>query len=236
MRKLVLSNLRFVISVAKKYQTKGISLSDLISEGNIGLITAACRFDHTRGFRFISYAVWWIRQAISTAVEEHTRLFHLPMNQVNMLNQYLKAVARKEQELHRPPSTQEIATEIGVDDHLLSELLQHTQISASLDHPINEEGSACLYDKIPHRDPQPDDSLLRESVATEISLAMRILDKREREILLLFFGLAGSPCCRLEDIAERLKLSVEHTRRVKETALGKLRHSPFAHQLRSCIS
>lgn len=236
MRKLILSNLRFVISVAKKYQTKGISLSDLISEGNIGLIRAAYRFDHSRGFRFISYAVWWIRQAITSAIEEYKRLIHLPLNQVNIMNQYLKAVARKEQELHRLPSTEEIAEEIGVDNRFLSELLQNTQVGASLDHPISADGPACLYDKIPHKDAQPDEHLLRESVAAEISIAMEILTRRERELLLLFFGLAGGTACRLEEIAERFSLSVEHTRRIKDGALSKLRNSAYAHELRSCIS
>jgi len=233
--KLILSNLRFVITVAKKYQKKGISLSDLISEGNIGLIQAAYRFDNTRGFRFISYAVWWIRQAITSAIEEHTRLIHLPLNQLGTINRYQKVVARKEQELQRLPSVKEVAEEIGLEERVLSYLLNHVQASTSLDQPIGSDLQSSLYEVIPHGDEQPDEQLLKESMAAEITIAMKILSNRERELLMLFFGLDDGTARRLEEIAGQFQLSVEHTRRIKDAALAKLRHSPFAGHLKTCI-
>jgi len=235
LNKLILSNLRFVISVAKQYQTQGISLSDLISEGNIGLVRAAYRFDHTKGFRFISYAVWWIRQAITSAIEEQTRLVHLPLNQVHLMNQYLKAAARLEQQHHRKPSVEEVADDLGVDEQRLFELLQHSQASSSLDHTGNDETGSPLHERIPHGDASPEHLMVKASVPAEIGEALKILDQRERDMLLLYFGLSGASACRLEEIAERYCLSIEHTRRLKDGALAKLRNSSYASKLKTCF-
>jgi RNA polymerase primary sigma factor len=232
---LILANLRFVITVAKRYQTKGISLSDLISEGNLGLIRAAHRFDHTKGFRFISYAVWWIRQGIISAIDQQTRFIHLPLNQVVLLGKYQKALVKVEQHVGRAPTMEEIAAELGIEKIYLTELLSQVQAMSSLDHPLGSDSSGTLYDIIPQQSERPDEPLIRESVQTEITDALKILPEMHREIITLYFGLRDSSPIRLEDIAKLHGLSVEHTRRLKDKALEKLRYSSKASKLKACL-
>ncbi|RFZ91191.1 RNA polymerase sigma factor RpoD/SigA [Mucilaginibacter conchicola] len=234
--KLVTANLRFVISVAKQYQTNGISLNDLISEGNLGLIRAAQRFDHTRGFRFISYAVWWIRQAISGAVQEYTRFIHLPLNQVALLNKCIRASASLEQRYQRVVTNEELASEVGVEANVLSELFIQDKITLSLDHPVSADSPATLHETVSIEKAAPDEGLLRESLRQDIQDAMRELTQRERDLLTLFFGLETGHAIRLEEIAQIFGLCIEHTRRLKDGALEKMRISAKANELRSCLN
>ncbi|TWR24412.1 RNA polymerase sigma factor RpoD/SigA [Mucilaginibacter pallidiroseus] len=234
--RLVTANLRFVISVAKQYQTSSISLSDLISEGNLGLIRAARRFDHTRGFRFISYAVWWIRQAVSGAVQEYTRFIHLPLNQVALLNKCMQTSSLLEQRYQRSVTNEELASEVGVDVDMLSELFIQDKITLSLDHPISADSPATLHETVSTEKAGPDAGLLAESVRQDIKEAMTGLTQRERDLLILFFGLETGHALRLEEIARILNLCVEHTRRLKDGALEKLRISDKANELRSCLN
>ncbi|WPU99122.1 RNA polymerase sigma factor RpoD/SigA [Mucilaginibacter sp. cycad4] len=233
---LVTANLRFVISVAKQYQTRGISLSDLISEGNIGLIRAAERFDHTKGFRFITYAVWYIRQAVVSAIEQQTRFIHLPLNQVSLINKYMQALSKLEQSSGCGASVGEISAVLGIEEQSLSELLIQSQAITSLDRPLVSDSAITLCDLVPQDDECPDAALLRESVKIEVEEALKTLPRREREVLTLHFGLGGNNPKRLEEIAEIFKLSVEHTRRIKDKALEKLRLSSAGPALKSCLS
>ncbi|OOQ57849.1 sigma-70 family RNA polymerase sigma factor [Mucilaginibacter pedocola] len=234
--KLVTANLRFVISVAKQYQTSGISLNDLISEGNLGLIRAAQRFDHTRGFRFISYAVWWIRQAISGAVQEYTRFIHLPMNQVALLNKCMRASALLEQRYQRGATNEELASEVGIEANLLSELIIQDKITLSLDHPVSADSPLTFHETVSLEKATPDERLLRESLRQDIRDAMTELTQRERDLLILFFGLETGQAIRLEEIARIFGLCIAHTRRLKDGALEKMRMSTKANELRSCLN
>ncbi|MBD1365415.1 RNA polymerase sigma factor RpoD/SigA [Mucilaginibacter sp. ZT4R22] len=236
LRQLIVSNLRFVISVAKQYQTQSISLNDLINEGNLGMIRAARSFDPKKGFRFISYAVWWIRQAISTAVQEQKRFIHLPLNQLTMLNQYARTAAKMEQQMNRKPTCEEVALELGVDVQKMEELLSNAELTTSIDHPVSGGSTTVLRELLPDDSRPPDEVLIKESVIFEVNRALNILGKREREIVMLFFGLSSFIPHRLEEIAGKLCLSVEHTRRLKDQALDKLRSSTHAPSLKSCFS
>ncbi|UOE48848.1 RNA polymerase sigma factor RpoD/SigA [Mucilaginibacter sp. SMC90] len=233
--KLVLANLRFVISVAKQHQTKGLTLNDLINEGNLGLIRAAKKFDHTRGFRFVSFAVWWIREAMLKAIEDHTRFIHIPMNKVCLLNQYLRICSELEQKDSRSPSMEDAAKALGTEVWRLEELLVKTQATTSLDRPVNSETDMVLSDLIHHEDDCPDKSLMDESVRWEISKALENLDIRERKIINLYFGLNGEPLTRLDEIAQVVRLSSKQTGRIKDRAIQKLRESKHVHRLKSCF-
>ena len=221
--KLTRANLRFVVSVAKQYQNQGLSLPDLINEGNLGLIKAAEKFDETRGFKFISYAVWWIRQSILQALAEQSRIVRLPLNQVGSLNKINKALGRFEQENERQPSNEELAEMIEVPKDKIADTLRVSGRHVSVDAPFVEGEDNSLLDILPNDDsPMADKGLVSESLSTEIERALQILTPREREIIKSFFGI-GCQEMTLEEIGERLDLTRERVRQIKEKAIRKLK-------------
>jgi len=222
--RLVRANLRFVVSVSKQYQNQGITLPDLINEGNIGLIKAAERFDETKGFKFISYAVWWIRQSILQALSEQARLVRLPLNKIGALNKINKTMARLEQELGRSPTYGELADELEIDKDEIKTMLNHFARPISMDAPLlmGEDGS--LYDVfLPDESQNPDEKLLRESLQKEIERTFHHLNNREAEILRMFYGLNGHLPHSLDEISEKFSLTRERVRQIKEKALKKMK-------------
>ena len=223
LEKLTRANLRFVVSVAKQYQNQGLSLPDLINEGNLGLIKAAEKFDETRGFKFISYAVWWIRQSILQALAEQSRIVRLPLNQVGSLNKINKALGRFEQENERQPSNEELAEMIEVPKDKIADTLRVSGRHVSVDAPFVEGEDNSLLDILPNDDsPMADKGLVSESLSTEIERALQILTPREREIIKSFFGI-GCQEMTLEEIGERRDLTRERVRQIKEKAIRKLK-------------
>ena len=223
LEKLTRANLRFVVSVAKQYQNQGLSLPDLINEGNLGLIKAAEKFDETRGFKFISYAVWWIRQSILQALAEQSRIVRLPLNQVGSLHKINKALGKFEQENERQPSNDELAEMIEVSKDKIADTLRVSGRHVSVDAPFVEGEDNSLLDVLPNDDsPSADRSLVNESLSTEIERALQILTPREREIIKSFFGI-GCQEMTLEEIGERLDLTRERVRQIKEKAIRKLK-------------
>ncbi|HIT46349.1 MAG TPA: RNA polymerase sigma factor RpoD/SigA [Candidatus Cryptobacteroides merdipullorum] len=230
LEKLTRANLRFVVSVAKQYQNQGLSLPDLINEGNLGLIKAAEKFDETRGFKFISYAVWWIRQSILQALAEQSRIVRLPLNQVGSLNKINKALGKFEQENERQPSTEELAEMIDIPKDKIADTLRVSGRHVSVDAPFVEGEDNSLLDVLPNEDsPSADRGLTNESLSTEIERALQILTPREREIIKSFFGI-GCQEMTLEEIGERLDLTRERVRQIKEKAIRKLK-KPAASKL-----
>ncbi len=230
LEKLTRANLRFVVSVAKQYQNQGLSLPDLINEGNLGLIKAAEKFDETRGFKFISYAVWWIRQSILQALAEQSRIVRLPLNQVGSLNKINKALGKFEQENERQPSNEELAEMIEVPKDKIADTLRVSGRHVSVDAPFVEGEDNSLLDVLPNDDsPSADRGLVSESLSTEIDRALQILTPREREIIKSFFGI-GCQEMTLEEIGERLDLTRERVRQIKEKAIRKLK-KPSASKL-----
>jgi len=224
LHELTRANLRFVVSVAKKYQGQGLSLSDLINEGNYGLIKAAKRFDETRGFKFISYAVWWIRQAILQALAEQSRVVRLPLNRIGVISKIRKASARLQQEYERKPNVEELADELEIEPKKVREALQHTSRHLSVDAPFNEEDENSLLDVLPDEESDaPDDEMLGESVKIDIERALNMLEDREAEITRLYFGIGREHPLTLEEIGKRFGLTRERVRQIKEKALRKLR-------------
>lgn len=224
LEKLTRANLRFVVSVAKQYQNQGLSLPDLINEGNMGLIKAAEKFDETRGFKFISYAVWWIRQSILQALAEQSRLVRLPLNQVGQLNRINRALSRFEQENERTPSTEELAEMIDEEPNRIDDVMQMTGRHLSMDAPFSEGEENNLLDIIPTDDNTGAEKTLdSESLATEIRRTLQQLPEREREIIQLYYGI-DRPETTLEEIGVRLGLSRERVRQLKEKTIKKLRH------------
>ena len=224
LHKLVRANLRFVVSVAKKYQGQGLSLADLISEGNYGLVKAAQRFDETRGFKFISYAVWWIRQAILQALAEQSRVVRLPLNRIGTISKIRKTSAKLAQDLERPPNVDELAAELGISPEKVQEALQHTGRHLSMDAPFNEEEDNSLLDVLPSEDDiPPDEYLMDESLKIDIERALSTLHPREAEITRLYFGIGREHPLTLEEIGQRFNLTRERVRQIKEKALRKLR-------------
>lgn len=225
LEKLTEANLLFVVSVAKKYQNKGLSLGDLINEGNLGLMIAAKRFDETRGFKFISYAVWWIRQGILQALAEKTRIVRLPLNRVSALTKIGKAHATLEQEFEREPSVSEIANQIDMTDLEVADTQKIAGRHLSMDLPFNKGESNNLLEVIENEhQPPPDADLISESLKAEIGSALASLSGREAEILRLYFGLGHHHPQTLEEIGERFNLTRERIRQIKEKALQRLRH------------
>lgn len=226
LEKLVNANLRFVVSVAKQYQNQGLTLGDLINEGNMGLIKAAQRFDETRGFKFISYAVWWIRQSILQALADQSRLVRLPLNKVGSLSKISSTSVELEQRFERRVTDYEIAEELNISASEVASTLSSSSKHISIDAPINEEEDASLLTILPNdHEPDPDKGLLHESLQTEIGRVVSILSEKEREIIKLYFGLEGNPPHSYEDISDKVKLTRERVRQIKEKALKKLRKS-----------
>lgn len=225
LEKLTRANLRFVVSVAKQYQNQGMSLTDLINEGNIGLLKAAEKFDETRGFKFISYAVWWIRQSILQALAEQSRNIRLPLNQVGLLNKISKESALFEQRYERRPTSEELSDILDIPAEKIDEALSHSGSSLSVDAPFEEGESNSLLDVLPSSDtPTTDKSLMNESLATEIDRALSTLSEREKDILQMLFGI-GCQEMTLEEIGDHFGLTRERVRQVKEKALRRLRNT-----------
>ncbi len=224
LEKLTKANLRFVVSVAKQYQNQGLSLPDLINEGNLGLIKAAKKFDETKGFKFISYAVWWIRQSILQALAEQSRIVRLPLNQVGSLNRIHKAKIKFEQENERVPSTEELAESLDVPKDKLDDALKISNKQLSVEAPFAEGEENCLLDVMPNENsPDADKTLLNESLTHEVERALATLTEREREIVKHFFGI-NVPDMTLEEIGNKFGLTRERVRQIKEKAIRRLRH------------
>jgi len=221
--KLVKANLRFVVSVAKQYQNQGMGLPDLINEGNLGLMKAAQRFDETRGFKFISYAVWWIRQAILQALAEQARIVRLPVNKIGSINKINRAFAKLEQEFEREPSSQEIGEMLEMIPEDVKESLRTNGRTISMDAPISFEEENTMYDVMQNPDtPSPDKNLINESLAWEIERALTTLSPRESKVLKLYFGLGMKHPFTLEEIGEELNLTRERVRQIKEKAIKRI--------------
>lgn len=235
LEKLTKANLRFVVSVAKQYQNQGLSLPDLINEGNLGLIKAAEKFDETRGFKFISYAVWWIRQSILQALAEQSRIVRLPLNQVGSLNKINKAFARFEQEHERTPSLEELATELELPKEKVTDTLRVAGRHVSVDAPFADGEDNSLLDVLVNPDsPNADRGLINESLSTEVDRALETLTERERDIIKYFFGIGCSEMT-LEEIGEKFDLTRERVRQIKEKAIRRLRHSSRSKLLKSYL-
>ena len=223
--KLVEANLRFVITVAREYQNQGVPLVDLISAGNIGLITAAERFDETKGFKFISYAVWWIRQSILQTLAEHSRVVRLPLNRVDLLRRISRYTNTRQQETSVRPAEEEIAEELGISVDQVVDTLTSGQRILSLDATFGDDEENSLLEIMPDDNQEaPDTLLLKNSLEAEIEAALSTLEEREREVIRLYFGLGGSPELTLEEIGIQFRLTRERVRQIKEKALRKLRH------------
>lgn len=237
LEKLTKANLRFVVSVAKNYQNQGLSLADLINEGNIGLIKAAKRFDETRGFKFISYAVWWIRQAILQALAEQSRIVRLPLNRVGTLHKIGKVSSSLEQTYGRNPSPDEIAKELELSESEVADTLKISNSHLSLDQPFSVSEDNSLIDILEDEfQPGPDEALLDMSLRVEIEKALDTLTAREAEVINLYFGLNAEKALTLEEIGARFNLTRERVRQIKEKAIRRLRHASRSRSLRAYLS
>jgi RNA polymerase primary sigma factor len=237
LEKLTKANLRFVVSVAKNYQNQGLSLADLINEGNIGLIKAAKRFDETRGFKFISYAVWWIRQAILQALAEQSRIVRLPLNRVGTLHKIGKVSSSLEQTYGRNPSPDEIAKELELSENEVADTLKISNSHLSLDQPFSVSEDNSLIDILEDEfQPGPDEALLDQSLRVEIEKALDTLTPREAEVINLYFGLNAEKALTLEEIGARFNLTRERVRQIKEKAIRRLRHASRSRSLRAYLS
>ena len=226
LEKLTKANLRFVVSVAKQYQNQGLTLPDLINEGNLGLIKAAQRFDETRGFKFISYAVWWIRQSILQALAEQSRIVRLPLNKIGSINKINKMYAYLEQANERVPSAEEIARELDMSVNDVKESMKNAGRHISMDAPLVEGEDSNLYDVIrSNESPNPDKSLILDSLRTEIERALETLTPREADVIRLYFGLGDQHAMTLEEIGETFDLTRERVRQIKEKAIRRLKHT-----------
>ena len=226
LKKLVSANLRFVVSVSKKYQNYGMSLEDLINEGNLGLMNAAHRFDETRGFKFISYAVWWIRQGILLAIAEKTRLIRIPMNRVSTLTKIGKVFSQLEQRYDRAPTSDEIADVVEIDSEEITFTVNKATRAVSMDSVIHADGKNRLIDILPNRnDPEPDAEIMDQSLRDEVNYILQSLSDRESRIVKLYYGLDGEKVHTLEEVGIEFRLTKERIRQIKERALNKLRHN-----------
>jgi RNA polymerase primary sigma factor len=224
--KIIRANLRFVVSVAKQYQNQGLSLPDLINEGNLGLIKAARRFDETRGFKFISYAVWWIRQSILQALAEQARIIRLPLNKIGSINKINKALTELEQKHEREPSLQEVSRILELAPEDIKEALRHANKPVSMDAPLNDEEEDSMYDIMESQEnPPPDENLINESLNREIERALSSLSEREANIVRLYYGLGNKHPFTLEEIGEKINLTRERVRQIKEKAIKRLKHT-----------
>jgi RNA polymerase primary sigma factor len=235
LEKLTKANLRFVVSVAKQYQNQGISLPDLINEGNLGLIKAAEKFDETRGFKFISYAVWWIRQSILQAIAEQSRIVRLPLNQVGSVNKINRALNKFEQENERKPSVDEIADKVDIPEDKIIDALKVNGKHVFVDAPFMDGEDNSLLDVLPNTEsPMADNELVKESLRDEISRALSTLNERERNIIEAFFGI-NQPEMTLEEIGDKFGLTRERVRQIKEKAIRRLRHNTKNKMLKSYL-
>ena len=236
LEKLTKANLRFVVSVAKQYQNQGLSLGDLINEGNLGLIKAAKRFDETRGFKFISYAVWWIRQSILQALAEQSRIVRLPLNRIGALNKIGKAYSNLEQEFEREPNASELANELDMDVTEVSDTLKISGRHVSMDAPFSHGEENSLLDVMENEDqPSPDNTLISESLKVEIERALSTLSEREMEVVRLYYGINKEHSLTLEEIGEKFNLTRERVRQIKEKAIRRLRHASRSKNLRTYL-
>ncbi len=235
LERLTKTNLRFVVSVAKQYQNQGLTLGDLINEGNLGLIKAAKRFDETKGFKFISYAVWWIRQSILQAIAEQSRIVRLPLNQVGSLSKISKAFSKLEQEYEREPSPEELADILETTVDKISDTLSNSGRHVSMDAPFVQGEENTLLDVLENKDPDTDSMLINESLSEEIKRSLSTLTEREREIIVLFFGLSTNHPLSLEEIGEKFNLTRERVRQIKDKALQRLRHTSRSKILKSYL-
>ena len=226
LEKLTKANLRFVVSVAKQYQNQGLSLPDLINEGNLGLIKAAKRFDETRGFKFISYAVWWIRQSILQALAEQSRIVRLPLNKIGSINKINKTYASLEQKYEREPSADEIANVLEISANDVRESQRNSGRHISMDAPLVDGEDSNLYDVIMSGEsPNPDDSLINDSLRTESERSLTTLTDREADVIRLYFGLGSKHAMTLEEIGEKFDLTRERVRQIKEKGIRRLKHT-----------
>ena len=233
---LVRANLRFVIDVAKHYQNRGLSLSDLIGAGNLGLLTAAERFDGTKGYKFISYAVWWIRQSILQALAEHSRIVRLPLNRVGTISKINKAAERLEQEFERAPRADELARQLEMKPNEVNDAQRISRRHHSLDTPFSDEDKNCLLDVIPDQSTQePDQELQMDSLQEEVAAALDTLKDREREVIKMYFGISHSYALTLNEIGEEFGLTRERVRQIKEKAIRRLRHRSRSRKLRQYL-
>jgi RNA polymerase primary sigma factor len=236
LEKLTKANLRFVVSVSKQYQNQGLSLPDLINEGNLGLIKAAQRFDETRGFKFISYAVWWIRQSILQALAEQSRIVRLPLNKIGSINKINKAYARLEQEYEREPNAEEIADILEITENEVKESMKNAGRHVSMDAPLIQDEENNMYDVLKSDEaPTPETELLYESLRKEIDRAISTLTQREADVIRLYFGLNGSHPMTLEEIGEKFDLTRERVRQIKEKAIRRLKHTSRSKILKSYL-
>ena len=234
--RLTKANLRFVVSVAKQYQNQGLSLPDLINEGNLGLIKAAKRFDETRGFKFISYAVWWIRQSILQALAEQSRIVRLPLNQVGSLNKISKAFSKLEQEFEREPSSDELANMLEISPDKITDTMRVAGKHVSMDAPFVNGEDNSLLDVIENSDsPRADNLLMSESLQKEIDRSLSTLTDREREVIKLFFGIGVNHGLTLEEIGAKFELTRERVRQIKEKAIRRLRHKSRSKLLKAYL-
>ncbi|MCL2414146.1 MAG: RNA polymerase sigma factor RpoD/SigA [Bacteroidales bacterium] len=236
LEKLTRANLRFVVSVAKQYQNQGLSLPDLINEGNLGLIKAARRFDETRGFKFISYAVWWIRQSILQALAEQSRIVRLPLNQVGSLNKIKKETSKLEQKFERTPSIDEIADSLDLSKDKISEVMNITTRYVSMDAPLIQDEETSFIDVYINEDnPTTDSLLIRESLAREIERSLATLTEKERDVLNLFYGIGYGHGYTLDEIAIKFDLTRERVRQIKEKAIRRLKTSSRSKHLKAFL-
>lgn len=237
LEKLTKANLRFVVSVAKQYQNQGLSLPDLINEGNLGLIKAAQRFDETRGFKFISYAVWWIRQSILQALAEQSRIVRLPLNKIGSINKINKAYAALEQEHERAPSAEEISDQLDMTEDDVKESMKNSGRHVSMDAPLVEGEDSNLYDVLRSGEsPNPDRELMVESLRVEIERSLQTLTPREADLIRLYFGLSGNHPMTLEEIGETFDLTRERVRQIKEKAIRRLKHTSRSKILKTYLA
>jgi len=235
LERLTKTNLRFVVSVAKQYQNQGLTLGDLINEGNLGLIKAAKRFDETKGFKFISYAVWWIRQSILSAVAEQSRIVRLPLNQVGSLSKIRKSSSRLEQQFERPPTPEELADDLETTAEKIADALSNSGRHISMDAPFVTGEENTLLDVLQSTDAGTDNDLMIDSLAQEIKRSLSSLADREQQVLVLFFGLNSIAAHSLEEIGEKFNLTRERVRQIKDKALMRLRQKSGARTLQSYL-
>jgi len=236
LERLTNANLRFVVSVSKQYQNQGLSLSDLINEGNLGLIKAAQRFDETRGFKFISYAVWWIRQSILHALAENSRIVRLPLNKVGVLNKVLRMHSILEQKLGRNPDAEELAEELRMSARQVTDILKNAGNHISVDAPLNQDEEGTMLDQMRQEDgPTPEKNLIYESLKTEIERVVGTLSTREAEVIRCYFGLTHAYPMTLQEIGERYNLTSERVRQIKEKAIRRLKQTTRSEVLKSYL-